>query len=104
MDIVVFVLTCWNALARPRHMHTAITKQLVTDGVVYFVVRTAPHVPRGPRADRPAPAPQTLMGAWRARRRAGLTGRLRRAPLFQHTRDCVCRRERAHAYPARARD
>ncbi|KAF8585799.1 hypothetical protein K439DRAFT_1022874 [Ramaria rubella] len=37
-DIFLFMLTCWNAFDRPRHMHTAIVKQLYFDGVVYFIV------------------------------------------------------------------
>jgi len=37
LDVFVFALTCWNAFDRPRHLQTAITKQLITDGVVYFV-------------------------------------------------------------------
>jgi len=36
-DIFLFSLTCWNAFDRPRHMQTAIVKQLYRDGVVYFV-------------------------------------------------------------------
>lgn len=37
LDVFIFALTCWNAFDRPRHMQTAISKQLITDGVVYFV-------------------------------------------------------------------
>jgi len=36
-DIFLFALTCWNAFDRPRHMQTAIVKQLYLDGVVYFI-------------------------------------------------------------------
>jgi hypothetical protein len=41
-DIFLFSLTCWNAFDRPRHMQTAIVRQLYRDGVVYFVVSGLP--------------------------------------------------------------
>jgi hypothetical protein len=41
LDVLVFALTCWNAFDRPRHLQAAITKQLITDGVIYFVVSDA---------------------------------------------------------------
>lgn len=37
-DLFLFGLTCWNALDRPRHMHTVLVKQLYLDGGVFFVV------------------------------------------------------------------
>ena len=39
-DIFLLIFTCWNALDRPRHMGTAVIKQLYLDGAVYFVVRS----------------------------------------------------------------
>ncbi|KIJ23811.1 hypothetical protein M422DRAFT_275537 [Sphaerobolus stellatus SS14] len=40
-DVWIFVLICWNALDRPRHLHTTIIKQLYIDGALYFVVTIA---------------------------------------------------------------
>ncbi|KZS88979.1 hypothetical protein SISNIDRAFT_469686 [Sistotremastrum niveocremeum HHB9708] len=36
-DVSVFFMTCWNALDRPREMHTAVTKALYQDGLFYFL-------------------------------------------------------------------
>jgi len=37
-DVFLFILTCWNALDRPRHMQTPVVKQLYLDGAVYFII------------------------------------------------------------------
>ncbi|KIJ50711.1 hypothetical protein M422DRAFT_777044 [Sphaerobolus stellatus SS14] len=38
LDLLIFVLTFYNAFDRPRHMDSALITQLVTDGIVYFVL------------------------------------------------------------------
>ncbi|KIJ50716.1 hypothetical protein M422DRAFT_27271 [Sphaerobolus stellatus SS14] len=38
LDLLIFVLTFYNAFDRPRHMDSALIMQLVTDGIVYFVL------------------------------------------------------------------
>ncbi|KAF8524858.1 hypothetical protein BU17DRAFT_84389 [Hysterangium stoloniferum] len=37
LDALIFLLTCYNACDRPRHMEAMLVKQLITDGIIYFV-------------------------------------------------------------------
>ncbi|KZS89535.1 hypothetical protein SISNIDRAFT_489217 [Sistotremastrum niveocremeum HHB9708] len=38
-DITVLVMTCWNALDRPRQLSTRLTTSLSKDGIFYFLAR-----------------------------------------------------------------
>ena len=61
--MLIFVLTCWNAFDRPRHIETTLVKQLVADGVLYFIV-SAPYLASCFAAPQPRCLIQCIMSEW----------------------------------------